>query len=193
MKHKIVIPAQLVPEHIIPERIIERDIPVRRLKIVSLHKEGLTNRQIAERMNIPLSIVSTGIYLARRDNLIPPSKKSSPSRSVIYMIKKLGRKYADLGRMLDVFDTLTKDEAIWLVTTLPENMKMSHYLASFVQRCICRGAGGKMKYSVMVEVDIGEWMYASADNPFTYNSERIVFDTKQKPKTTQRFGKQDEW
>jgi hypothetical protein len=112
MKHKIVIPAQLVPEHIIPERIIERDIPVRRLKIVSLHKEGLTNRQIAERMNIPLSIVSTGIYLARRDYLIPPSKKSSPSRSVIYMIKKLGRKYADLGRMLDVFDTLTKDEAI---------------------------------------------------------------------------------
>jgi hypothetical protein len=36
-----------------------------------------------------------------------------------------------------------------------------------------------MKYSVMVKVDIGEWMYASADNPFTYNSERIVFDTKQ--------------
>jgi hypothetical protein len=23
-----------------------------------------------------------------------------------------------------------------------------------------------MKYSVMVEVDIGEWMYASADNPW---------------------------
>ena len=64
MKHKIVIPAQLVPEHIIPERIIERDIPVRRLKIVSLHKEGLTNRQIAERMGIPISIVSTGFYLA---------------------------------------------------------------------------------------------------------------------------------
>ena len=143
MKHKIVIPAQLVPEHIIPERIIERDIPVRRLKIVSLHKEGLTNRQIAERMGIPLSIVSTGIYLARRDYLIPPSKKSSPSRSVLYMIKKLGRKYADLGRMLDVFDTLTKDEAIWLVTTLPENMKMSHYLASFVSDAYAEEQGEK--------------------------------------------------
>jgi hypothetical protein len=47
-----------------------------------------------------------------------------------------------------------------------------------------------VKYSVMVEVDIGEWMYASADNPFTYNSERIVFDTKQEAKTTQRCGKQ---
>jgi hypothetical protein len=36
-----------------------------------------------------------------------------------------------------------------------------------------------MKYSVMVGVERGEWIYASADNPFTYNSKRIVFDTKQ--------------
>ena len=36
-----------------------------------------------------------------------------------------------------------------------------------------------MQYFVMVEMERGEWIYASADNPFTYNSERIVFDTKQ--------------
>ena len=36
-----------------------------------------------------------------------------------------------------------------------------------------------MQYFVMVEMERGEWIYASADNPFTYNSKRIVFDTKQ--------------
>jgi hypothetical protein len=35
------------------------------------------------------------------------------------------------------------------------------------------------KYAVMIEVDEGEWMYLSHDNPFTYYSKPCVFDTKQ--------------
>ena len=32
-----------------------------------------------------------------------------------------------------------------------------------------------VKYAVMFEVDSGELMYASAENPFTYDSDPIVF------------------
>lgn len=34
------------------------------------------------------------------------------------------------------------------------------------------------KYLVMFEVEEGEWMYASAENPFTYDSKPLIFDTK---------------
>jgi len=33
-------------------------------------------------------------------------------------------------------------------------------------------------YLVTFEVDEGEWMYASNENPFTYDSKPIVFETK---------------
>jgi len=33
-------------------------------------------------------------------------------------------------------------------------------------------------YLVMFEVDEGEWMYATAENPFSYDSKKLVFDTK---------------
>jgi hypothetical protein len=36
------------------------------------------------------------------------------------------------------------------------------------------------KYAVMVEIETGEWMYASAENPFTYNSQRIEFEDRQR-------------
>jgi|TARA_R110002126_G_scaffold11847_4_gene52316 hypothetical protein len=32
------------------------------------------------------------------------------------------------------------------------------------------------KYAVMYEVDYDEWMYATHENPFTYNSEPIIFE-----------------
>lgn len=35
------------------------------------------------------------------------------------------------------------------------------------------------KYAVMFEIEEGEWMYASAENPFSYNSMVRVFDTEQ--------------
>jgi hypothetical protein len=35
-------------------------------------------------------------------------------------------------------------------------------------------------YAVMFQVDLGEWMYASAENPFTYDSTPIVFLDKAK-------------
>jgi hypothetical protein len=107
-------------------------VPERRLKMIELHKEGYNNKQISEIMGIKTDIVSTGIYLARRDKLLPPPEKAPPSRSAVHLLKKLGRKYADLGRMLQVFDALTKEEALWLVSTLPQDMQMCHYLASFV-------------------------------------------------------------
>jgi hypothetical protein len=33
------------------------------------------------------------------------------------------------------------------------------------------------KYAVMHEVDYGEWMYATHENPFTYNSDPIIFES----------------
>tara|TARA_R110000744_G_scaffold28263_1_gene68347 strand:+ start:58 stop:297 length:240 start_codon:yes stop_codon:yes gene_type:complete len=33
-------------------------------------------------------------------------------------------------------------------------------------------------YLVMFEVEEGEWMYASAENPFTYESKPLIFDSK---------------
>jgi len=38
------------------------------------------------------------------------------------------------------------------------------------------------KYAVMIEVDEGEWMYLSEDNPFTYNSKPQLFDTRKEAK-----------
>ena len=34
------------------------------------------------------------------------------------------------------------------------------------------------RYLVNVEVDEGEWLYATAENPFTYESKPLIFDTK---------------
>ena len=33
------------------------------------------------------------------------------------------------------------------------------------------------KYAVMYEIDYGEWMYATHENPFTYNSDPIIFES----------------
>jgi hypothetical protein len=35
------------------------------------------------------------------------------------------------------------------------------------------------KYAVMIEVDHGEWMYLSEDNPFSYDSKPQVFNTRE--------------
>lgn len=35
------------------------------------------------------------------------------------------------------------------------------------------------KYAVMIEVDHGEWMYLSEDNPFSYKSKPLIFDTRE--------------
>jgi len=34
------------------------------------------------------------------------------------------------------------------------------------------------RYLVTVEIDSGEWAYATAENPFTYDSKPLIFDTK---------------
>jgi hypothetical protein len=34
------------------------------------------------------------------------------------------------------------------------------------------------RYLVSVEIDEGEWTYATAENPFTYDSKPLIFDTK---------------
>jgi len=34
------------------------------------------------------------------------------------------------------------------------------------------------KYVVMYQVDTGEYAYATAENPFTYDSKKLIFDTK---------------
>ena len=34
------------------------------------------------------------------------------------------------------------------------------------------------QYLVKFEVDEGEWAYASAENPFTYDSKPLIFETK---------------
>lgn len=35
------------------------------------------------------------------------------------------------------------------------------------------------KYAVMIQVEEGEWMYVSEDNPFTYASKPQVFETRE--------------
>ena len=61
------------------KRFKVRVVPERRLKMIELHKEGYNNKQISEIMGIKTDIVSTGIYLARRDKLLPP-----PDQRYIY-------------------------------------------------------------------------------------------------------------
>ena len=34
------------------------------------------------------------------------------------------------------------------------------------------------RYVVKYELDEGEWMYATAENPFTYDSKPTIFETK---------------
>ena len=34
------------------------------------------------------------------------------------------------------------------------------------------------QYLVKFEVDVDEWAYASAENPFTYESKPLIFETK---------------
>lgn len=34
------------------------------------------------------------------------------------------------------------------------------------------------KYAIMIEVEEGEWMYVSEDNPFTYTSKPRLFDDR---------------
>lgn len=34
------------------------------------------------------------------------------------------------------------------------------------------------KYLVMFEADDGEWLYASAENPFTYQSKPLIFESE---------------
>tara|TARA_R110002153_G_scaffold120520_2_gene265833 strand:- start:932 stop:1171 length:240 start_codon:yes stop_codon:yes gene_type:complete len=34
------------------------------------------------------------------------------------------------------------------------------------------------RYLVNIEIDEGEWAYASSENPFTYDSKPLIFDTK---------------
>tara|TARA_R110000782_G_scaffold73065_1_gene146054 strand:+ start:114 stop:359 length:246 start_codon:yes stop_codon:yes gene_type:complete len=36
-----------------------------------------------------------------------------------------------------------------------------------------------MRYTVMFQVEEGEWMYASAENPFTYSSPALSFTTRE--------------
>jgi transposase len=115
-------------------------VPERRLKIIELHKEGYNNKQISEIMGIKTDIVSTGIYLARRDKLLPPPEKAPPSRSAVHLLKKLGRKYADLGRMLQVFDALTKEEGALVSVHFAARYADVSLLSFFCQRCVCRGA-----------------------------------------------------
>ena len=38
-----------------------------------------------------------------------------------------------MGRMMDVLDALTRDEAKWLVGAIPKGMRMCEFLASMVK------------------------------------------------------------
>ena len=42
------------------------------------------------------------------------------------------------------------------------------------------------RYLVNVEIDEGEWVYATAENPFTYDSKPLIFETEEQAKTYAR-------
>ena len=44
-----------------------------------------------------------------------------------------------------------------------------------------KGSAKMQRYAVMIEVD-DDLMYVSVDNPFSYNSKPVVFDTEEEAK-----------
>ena len=105
----------------------------RRQKVIDLYKEGLVTGEIALAMGIKASQVSTDIYTARVNGILPQPRRGLPSSAAKHLMRKMGRKYNSLGRMLDVFDALTREEALWLMGTLPKDLTMAEYLASMVR------------------------------------------------------------
>ena len=42
------------------------------------------------------------------------------------------------------------------------------------------------RFLVQFEVDEGEWMFASSENPFTYDSKPLIFETEEQAKSYAR-------
>ena len=104
----------------------------RRQKVIDLYQQGLLTGQIATAMGIRSSVVSLDIHKARAKGILPPPRSGLPSSAARHLMKKMGRNHKSLGRMLDVFDALTREEALWLMGTLPKDLTMAEYLASMV-------------------------------------------------------------
>lgn len=105
----------------------------RRQKVIDLYQQGLLTGQIATTIGIKSSLVSLDIYKARAKGILPQPRSGLPSSAAKHLMKKMGRKYNSLGKMLDVFDALTREEALWLMGTLPKDLTMAEYLASMVR------------------------------------------------------------
>jgi hypothetical protein len=56
------------------------------------------------------------------------------------------------------------------------NVSLLRQVSHQMNGIICLGVMMR-KYAVMHEVDYGEWMYATHENPFTYNSDPIIFES----------------
>ena len=108
-------------------------LPKRRTEVVALHSQGLSNQEIAERLGTKVGLISTDVYNARKLGLLPPAPRGGPQRSALWVLKSSGRKYKELGKMMSILDALTREEAIWLIETLPKGVTLAEYLASMVK------------------------------------------------------------
>ena len=114
-------------------KITRKDAAQRRKKILAMRKSGIKNQEISEKLGVSPAVVGTIVYNARRKGLFPPACGGSPFRAGLHLLRSSGRKYSAMGRLMDVLNALTHEEAFWLVTELPEQLTLAEYIASIVK------------------------------------------------------------
>ena len=114
-------------------KITRKDAAQRRKKILAMRKSGIKNQEISEKLGVSPAVVGTIVYNARRKGLFPPACGGSPFRAGLHLLRSSGQKYSAMGRLMDVLNALTHEEAFWLVTELPEQLTLAEYIASIVK------------------------------------------------------------
>lgn len=114
-------------------KITLKDAAQRRKKILVMRTSGMKNQEISEKLGVSPAVVGTVVYKARRKGLFPPACGGSPFRAGLHLLRSSGRKYSAMGRLMDVLNALTHEEAFWLVTELPEQLTLAEYIASIVK------------------------------------------------------------
>ena len=114
-------------------KITLKDAAQRRKKILAMRTSGMKNQEISEKLGVSPAVVGTIVYNARRKGLFPPACGGSPFRAGLHLLRSSGRKYSAMGRLMDVLNALTHEEAFWLVTELPEQLTLAEYIASIVK------------------------------------------------------------
>ena len=106
---------------------------LRRAEAVTMHLAGMSNVKIAAALEVTPALIANDLYNARNQGQLLRPARSAPSASSAFLLRRMGGSYADMGRMMDVLDALTRDEAKWLVGAIPKGMRLCEFLASMVK------------------------------------------------------------